>query len=187
MRRDAPLTAGSAVGAASALIAPALAGGGAILLSLAPVAAGPSTSASPHLVFVALAFWAVRRPDSASPLLIFAVGLAYEATRAGPIGVETFALLAALGLARLWSEAGTPRSFGAEMARVAAAAGVLEATSWALMAAALAPGPSLADHAWRWALSVAAYPVAAAALSAVFGVRRTEPSLAERLAREAQR
>lgn len=155
-------------------LGPFAAGVAAILATLAPFGVGPGAWPSPHLLLAVLAFWAIRRETLTPPLLVFALGLALDLTRAGPVGAELFALLAVVEALRLQSERLPVFGLPAEMARVAAAVVAFEAATALLLTLAVAERPDLAAAATRAGLTIAVYPALAALQQAVFGVRRGE-------------
>lgn len=156
----------------------------AALATLAPVAAPASTLIGPNWLLAVVVFWRLRAPRAPPDLLIFAVALALELLRDGPVGLETAALLlvaAAMGQASARWPAQTRWS---ELAQIAAAAAAFEILIAFAMLVTLAPPPAWDAQALRAALTVAIYPLVAAALSTALGIRRLRPSAQTQAAQE---
>ena len=107
-----------------------LAGLGAVLLEAAPAGIAPLSLPSPDLLFCLVAVWAVRAPEAAPILLVFALGLVRDFLTDLPPGLGALSLVAAGealkaragALARqpfavewLWVAAGGDRHAGAAM------------------------------------------------------------------------
>ncbi|QDL90677.1 rod shape-determining protein MreD [Paroceanicella profunda] len=71
-----------------------------LLVSLAPVGLSATDMPMPDLVFLPLAVWLVRRPEAAPLLVIFAIGLAADLLRGGPLGIGALGLLGVSELLR---------------------------------------------------------------------------------------
>lgn len=149
----------------------------AVLLSLAPVGVGPESWLGPHLLLITFGFWCARRPEAVPSLGVFALGLAHDLWRAGPVGAETFALLICVELARLISDRSPARSFALEWLRFAGIAALFEAILQVLFAITLTPSPELAVIAERYAMSLVFYAPIAYALVKITRVTRRPASL----------
>ncbi len=159
------------------VIAPTLIGLVAIFAMLAPVGVSPEAWTSPHLLLVVLAFWCLRRPGLAPPIVIFGLGLLLDLARAGPVGLELFALLVTTEALRASTYRLPVFGFQAEMLRVVAAVTLFELLGLALLAATFAAPPALEAIGLRWLFTILVYPLVAAMLEARLGVRRGEEAL----------
>ncbi|WP_118135320.1 rod shape-determining protein MreD [Oceanicella sp. SM1341] len=75
-----------------------------LLISLAPVGLSATDMPMPDLVYLPIAVWLIRRPEAAPLLLVFAIGLAADLLRGGPLGIGVLGLIGAGELLRRMSE-----------------------------------------------------------------------------------
>ncbi len=144
----------------------------AVLLAIAPVGLAPSAWVGPHLLLIAFGFWAARRPETTPPIAVFLFGLLQDLLSAGPVGAETFALLIAVEILRLFSTRAPARSFLVEWLRFGAAALIFEAVVRLLFALTLTPPPALSATLERLALTLLVYAPAVYGLHRLTGVSR---------------
>lgn len=160
-----------------ALLGVLLTGVTAILLALAPLGIDADAWRGPHPLLIVLGFWAARRPEATPPALVFALGLAYETLRAGPIGAETFALLITIEILRLVNDRSPARVFAVEWLRLALAALLFEAIILALFALTLKSAPEAASILERYAMTLLLYPPAVWLLQRLSRVTRRPPAV----------
>lgn len=153
------------------LLWPALTGILAILLALAPIKGAAAGLEGPHWLLIFLGFWASRRYWTTPPLLVFALGLAYDLLRDGPIGAELFALLVTIEATRILAERKPPFGFWTEWLRFALAVLFFELVVALLMAITYAPTPPALLIGERMLWAVLLYPPVAFALQRLSGAR----------------
>lgn len=79
-------------------LAPMLTGLAAALLDLLPLPEAAPRSLAPFLTVCVVYFWTVYRPDLLTPLAVFVIGVALDATGGLPLGLTALSLLIARAL-----------------------------------------------------------------------------------------
>ena len=156
-----------------AYLTPILAAAAAIMISLVPVGLRLADWPAPNLLFLILALWCARREEALPRVMVFLLALTYEALRAGPIGLETLALLVATEALR--TPAGQNRGqrpFWREWLAFAAAVLAVEISVWAVLTITFAPAPPLADMVLRALAAALMYPLFAGVMLWLFGLGR---------------
>ena len=152
-------------------VTPIFIGALAVLIGLVPIGFRLDWP-TPNLLLIVLALWCARREEALPRITIFLLVLAYEALRAGPIGLETLILLTATEALRVSAEKRAQRPFWWEWLVFTAAAFAVEFCVWAALTVTFAPSPPLSAMAQRALVSALIYPVAAALMLWLFGLGR---------------
>lgn len=137
-----------------------LAGLGAVLLEAAPAGIAPLSLPSPDLLFCLVAVWAVRAPEAAPILLVFALGLVRDFLTDLPPGLGALSLVAAGEALKARAGALARQPFAVEWLWVAAVATGMLALQWMGLLVSFLQPPYATLLAQQAAATVAAYPVA---------------------------
>ncbi|MEL6317160.1 MAG: hypothetical protein AAFR16_05925 [Pseudomonadota bacterium] len=155
-------------------LGPAILGLAALLAGLSAGGHAFGGAPGPSFLLVVLALYAQRRPATTPPLLVFALGLAHDLARDGPVGAELIALLITIEALRGAADRRPALGLAQEIARFAGAVVFYNALVWALLAASYAPTPPIDALGLRALLTALLYPAAAAALAVLLGLRAGE-------------
>ena len=147
----------------------------AIFGEAAPLSHRAGAAPSPDLLFLVVAFFAIRRPGTALMLLVFLLGVVRDLLTDAPVGAGALSLFAAAEGLRALGPTLRPRSFAAEIAAVAAALAASLAVQWLLVLLTLLQPPPPIVLVRQWALSVALYPVVALLLRWMFRIGWPRP------------
>ncbi|MEL7138286.1 MAG: rod shape-determining protein MreD [Pseudomonadota bacterium] len=132
----------------------------AVALEAAPTGLHPYSLPSPDLLALAIAVFAVRRPDSVPILLVFALGVLRDLMTDLPVGIGTLTLvLFAEGL-RCISPVLARGSLLREWLAVSAAIFAMMALQYLLVLLAFVQPPYFLTLGRQWAITAAAWPVA---------------------------
>ena len=112
----------------------------------------------------------MRRPEAATLLAVFALGLARDLLTDTPVGIGALTLVAASEYLRLLSPVVARRGFAAEWAVAALFLALVLALQWLSVLLLLAHPPYLTDLGLQWMGSVALYPLLALVLRGLFRI-----------------
>ena len=144
-----------------------------VMLSAVPVPIPGYPLVVPLFSLCSVYFWSINRPQSLSPVAIFALGLLQDTLSGAPFGLHAVMLLLTYGMVVRQRNFFLGKSFGVmwwgfmlvALISVAAAWFFASAISWNIVR----PGPA----GFQFLLTLALYPVAAICLT---GVQRLMPS-----------
>lgn len=164
------------------VLALALLGLIAIFVEIAPTGFRTDALPSPDILFVVVAYWAVRRPGSTPILLVFALGLCRDLLADLPVGAGALVLVFAAEFLRTQGSTLARQSFLIEWATVSATAFAVIAAQVVLVVITLAQPPYLLDLLRQGLYTAAIYPVIALCLRWVLrvGWRRESSRRGER-------
>ena len=147
----------------------------AIVAEAAPLGHPAAAIPSPDLLFLVVAFFAIRRPGTGLMLVVFLLGLVRDLLTDAPVGAGALTLfLAAEGL-RALSPTLRSASFATELLVVSAALAASLAVQWLLVVLTLLQPPPPVVLARQWALTIALYPVIALLLRWMFRIGWRRP------------
>jgi len=150
----------------------------ALFLEAAPLGLAADAQPSPDLVFLVVAYWSTRRPETAALLAVFALGLARDLLTDTPAGIGVLSLVLASEYLKTIGPVLARWRFVAEWFVVAVALALTLALQWLTVLVLLAHPPYLSDLGVLWLASVTLYPVLALVLRWLFriGWHKPEPA-----------
>ncbi|MEL6481511.1 MAG: rod shape-determining protein MreD [Pseudomonadota bacterium] len=131
----------------------------AVALEAAPTGLHPYSLPSPDLLALAIAIFAVRRPDSVPILLVFALGLMRDLMTDLPVGIGTLTLVLYAEALRSVAPVLTRGSLLREWLAVAAALFGMMALQYVLVLLTFSQPPYFLTLGRQWALTAAAWPI----------------------------
>ncbi len=147
----------------------------AIFVEAAPLGHSAGALPSPDLLFLVIAFFAVRRPGTVSVLIVFLLGLLRDLLTDLPVGIGALGLVAATEVLRTLHTALMRNPFSVEMLAIAGTLAGMLLMQWLAVVLTLVQPPPLAVLAQQWALTVAIYPFLALILRWMFRVGWRKP------------
>lgn len=153
-------------------------GAAALFLEAAPLGLAADARPSPDLVFLVIAFWSLRRPEIATLLAVYALGLARDLLTDTPAGIGALSLVLASGYLKSMGPVLARWRFVAEWFVVSMALLAVLALQWLTVLVLLAHPPYLYDLGLQWLISAAIYPVLVLVLGWLFRIGRRKPEAA---------
>ena len=147
-----------------------------LLAQMTPLGLPPGAWPAPDLVFCALAWTAVVRPDALPAWAVFALALIRDFVTGGPVGAEALALALSVEGLKAHARFQDRPALRADAMALAAAAAAALLLPWLLMKLSFAGGPPLTDLPPRWLATMAALPVVALLLRFGLRIRRPAPT-----------
>lgn len=147
----------------------------ALFLEAAPLGLAADAQPSPDLVFLVVAYWSLRRPETAVLVAVFALALARDLLTDTPAGIGVLSLVLASEYLKAMAPALARWRFVAEWFVVAMTLLMVLALQWLTVLLLLAHPPYLSDLGHQWLASVALYPVLALVLRWLFRIGRRKP------------
>ncbi|MEL6768262.1 MAG: rod shape-determining protein MreD [Pseudomonadota bacterium] len=131
----------------------------AVALEAAPTGLHPYALPSPDLLALAVAVFAVRRPDSVPIMLIFALGLMRDLMTDLPVGIGTLSLVLYTEALRSAAPLLARGSLLREWLAVAAALFAMMTMQYVLVLLTFSQPPYFLTLGRQWALTAAAWPI----------------------------
>jgi rod shape-determining protein MreD len=133
----------------------------AITVEAAPLGLAPEAWPSPDILYCIVAYWAIRRPDAAPVLAVFAIGLARDLLTDLPVGAGALSLVLVAEFLKKVGPGLARRSFATEWALVALLWLLMGAAQWLVVLILLAHPPYLVDLWDQFLATMALYPLLA--------------------------
>ncbi len=146
---------------------PALTGVAAVIADAAPLPDPAPDAVAPFLLVIVVFYWSLHAPELMTPLVIFLLGLLFDALVGGPLGLTAFALLLARALLGARQRGLVAQPGPVLWASFAIAAAAVEALRWLLASAYWLRAFRLEPLAAELALTVLAYPLLAWGLARI--------------------
>lgn len=151
-----------------------LIGAFAVGIEAAPLGLAPRAVPSPDLLACVVAAVAVRQPEAAPLLVVFALGAARDLVTDVPPGAGAASLVLLLEMLRARSATLMRRSLVTECVWVAGALLAMLFLQYFLVLLTLSQPPYLMEIIRQWALTAALYPVVAPVVRWGLGIRRRQ-------------
>jgi rod shape-determining protein MreD len=149
----------------------------AIFTEAAPLGLSADAYPSPDILFIIVAYWSTRRPETAALIAVFTLGLARDLLTDAPVGAGVLTLVFASEFLKAVSRGLSRRSFATEWLLLACVLALVLLAQWLIVFVLLAHPPYLTDIGIQWLATMALYPVLAAIFRWLFriGWRKAEP------------
>lgn len=148
-----------------------------LLAQMTPLGLAPGSWPAPDLVFCALAWTALARPDALPAAAVFAIAILRDFATGGPVGAGALALALSIEALKLHAGLQDKPGLAKDVAAAALAAAATLLVPWALMKISFAWTPPLSSLPPQWLATVLAFP--AVALAMRYGLRIRRPAAAE--------
>ena len=132
-----------------------------ILLETLPLGLSAQSLPSPDLLLCVIAYWSIRRPESAPAILIFILALVRDLLTDIPVGAGVLTLLIVSEALKLRRRRFARANFAVEWIAVALAAIASAALHWLLVVLMLAQPPYLSDLLNQSIYTMMCYPLLA--------------------------
>lgn len=132
-----------------------------ILLETLPLGLSAQSHPSPDLLLCVVAYWSIRRPDSAPAVLIFVLALVRDLLTDIPVGAGVLSLLIISEALKMRRRRFARANFAVEWIAVALAAIASAALHWLLVVIMFAQPPYLSDLLNQSIYTMMCYPLLA--------------------------
>ena len=143
-----------------------------LLAQLTPLGLAPGSWPAPDLVFCALAWAALARPDAIPAWAVFAIAILRDFAIGGPVGAGALALALTIEGLKLHARLQDQHGLLSDVAAAALGAAAALLPPWALMKLTFAGGPPLSALGPQWLATILAFPFAAMAMRYALRIRR---------------
>ncbi|MXU64648.1 rod shape-determining protein MreD [Oceanomicrobium pacificus] len=145
----------------------------ALLVHSAPLGISADARALPDLLYLLLAAWILRRPDTAPLWLVALLGIGADVLLGGPMGLGAATLLLGTEFLRMQARTQADRPFALEWLMVALVYAAMLFGRYIALKLSFAPVSAMSVYLWHLVQTALVYPLMVLALR--FGMRLRTP------------